>query len=409
MSRQRRRTPTTSTHTGTGDSARRPRVLIIAGAYLPGSKAGGPIQSLAAIAHHLGTEIDLFIACWDRDFGDSAPYPDIPIAEWTVTGHARVLYLHPSDFKLKRYRTLLAEIRPDILYLNELYSIRQSVLPATLTRFIRYPPRVIVAPRGCLNPEALKIKRMKKLAYLRTLRAIGLARQIEWHATSNLEASAIRKHMGPVSVVHAPDISIPSPHPLAPPLSKYKSKMRLLFLARISPMKNLPYLLNRIANVRGEISLTIAGPLEDIQHWNLCKTLIARLPKTVQVVNTGLVSREQASALFAAHHFFVLPTLGESYCHSIVESLDSGCPVLISDRTPWSRIPDMSAGWVMPLEDEHAWEKQLQVCCDMDDNDYQPLRSHAKAAHNALIEMDNIKNAYRAMFSLPHSDSRHIR
>jgi hypothetical protein len=40
----------------------------------------------------------------------------------------------------------------------------------------------------------------------------------------------------------------------------------------------------------------------------------------------------------AEYDLFLFPTLGENYGHVISEALASGCPVVISDQTPWRNL-----------------------------------------------------------------------
>ena len=48
-----------------------------------------------------------------------------------------------------------------------------------------------------------------------------------------------------------------------------------------------------------------------------------------------------------ASHLFALLTLGENFGHAIGEALRAGCPVLISDQTPWTDVVATGAGVVL--------------------------------------------------------------
>ena len=47
---------------------------------------------------------------------------------------------------------------------------------------------------------------------------------------------------------------------------------------------------------------------------------------------------------------FISTSLNENYGHSIVEALSQGCPVLISDKTPWKQLEKFNAGADLPLK-----------------------------------------------------------
>ena len=53
------------------------KILILAGRYLPGYKDGGPLRTLINLTDALGDEYEFYIACFDRDQGETQPYTDI--------------------------------------------------------------------------------------------------------------------------------------------------------------------------------------------------------------------------------------------------------------------------------------------------------------------------------------------
>lgn len=79
----------------------------------------------------------------------------------------------------------------------------------------------------------------------------------------------------------------------------------------------------------------------------------------------------------SAYDLFLLPTLGENYGHVIHEALLAGCPVLISNRTPWRNLEALGIGWDLPLEDPEQFRTVLQYCLDMDSATYRPLSQRA--------------------------------
>ena len=64
----------------------------------------------------------------------------------------------------------------------------------------------------------------------------------------------------------------------------------------------------------------------------------------------GIVKHERVGEVFAEHDLFLLPSLGENYSHVTCEALSAGCPVLISDRTPWRNLQQKGVGWDVPLK-----------------------------------------------------------
>jgi glycosyltransferase involved in cell wall biosynthesis len=96
-------------------------------------------------------------------------------------------------------------------------------------------------------------------------------------------------------------------------------------------------------------------------------------------------------------HFFYLPTRGENYGHAIVEALQYGRPVIISDRTPWRFGPDDAAGFSLPL-DMTSFGDALIRCLDMDHDAY-TIACKAAELHGKKIVCDpEVLSASRHIF-----------
>ena len=125
---------------------------------------------------------------------------------------------------------------------------------------------------------------------------------------------------------------------------KRTGQLRPVFLSRISPMKNLLFALKVLQGVSGDVCFDIYGPVEDLAYWKQSEEIIETLPPTVKVRYMGMVNHEEVWDVFAQHDLLFLPTFGENFCHVIREALSAGCPVLISDQTPWRSFAGMWCG-----------------------------------------------------------------
>jgi glycosyltransferase involved in cell wall biosynthesis len=229
-----------------------------------------------------------------------------------------------------------------------------------------------------------------------------------WQASTQMEAAFITAQLGTVPIVVASDLPMPAPESEVQPVHKESGRLRLLFLSRITPKKNLTYLLDRIAGLHGHVQLTIAGPIADHAYWEDCERRIAALPTNVRASYIGTVEHDDVPSLLAAHHVFALPTLGENFGHVIMEALDSGLGVLVSDQTPWRGLEKLGAGWDLPLDEPLVWEAALQTCCDMDDVSFQEMSRAARSARSTFIDLDAIKRDNLALFGadLPPGNRR---
>ena len=72
----------------------------------------------------------------------------------------------------------------------------------------------------------------------------------------------------------------------------------------------------------------------------------------------------------AKNHLFFLPTLGENFGHIILEAFCAGCPVLISDQTPWRDLEEKGVGWNLPLDQPELFREVLQRFAGMENAEY---------------------------------------
>jgi glycosyltransferase involved in cell wall biosynthesis len=355
---------------------KRARILVFVPYYLPGYKAGGPIRTLANITEHLGDDFVFCILTTDRDLGDQNPYPDIAYDKWHQVGKAKIKYLSPLQQSITSLCGLLREEDYDLIYLNSFFSTySRKVLLLRRLGLIPYKP-VILAPRGEFSAGALEIKAFKKYIYLKMMKFIHLTHGIMWQASSQHEKDDILKAFhGTVdsqSVFVAPNLpaSLPSVPRSMEKATKQSGKARIVFLSRIARKKNLLFALRCLHHVIGDVKFDIYGPIEDKSYWYECQSVIESLPDRVQVSYQGAVAPEKVDAIFRRYHLFLFPTLGENFGHVILESLRAGCPVLISDQTPWGGLTERNAGWEVQLSDIEKFHRILNELILMDESQF---------------------------------------
>lgn len=344
-------------------------ILTFTEYYLPGYKGGGPLRTLSNVVDRLGDEFGFEILTRDRDLGDSEPYSGVVPVIRRQVGKAGVFYLAPGSLSFRELRAMIRSVEHDALYLNSFFSPAFTIKPLILWR-LGLVPRVplILAPRGEFSPGALALKGLKKRVYLLLSRSLRLYAGITWQASSEYEAEDIRRWFGNrIAVVVAPDLPAPIYRSEEQPRRHKKSagSLKVLFLSRVSRMKNLDAALEMLKGLEGDVRFDIYGPLEDEDYWARCCKIIDTLPENIQVRYRGMVSYEQVAGVMAEHDLFLFPTLGENFGHVILEALLAGCPVLISDQTPWRGLRERGGGWDLPLDRPERFREVLQRCVEM--------------------------------------------
>ena len=215
---------------------------------------------------------------------------------------------------------------------------------------------ILISPEGEVSSGALQIKFLRKRIYLSLAKIFMLYRKIYWKVSSSFEKEdlinciALRDNKMVFTMPDIPSIYNP-PDENQRLLSREKKigKLKTVFLSRIARKKNLAGALALLRDIQGDIQFDIYGPIEDINYWNECQSIIRDLPSNIKIEYHGEIEHDKVSSIFEKYHLFFFPTLSENYGHVIIESLVSGCPVLISDQTYWRDLEKKGIGWDVSL------------------------------------------------------------
>jgi glycosyltransferase involved in cell wall biosynthesis len=349
------------------------KILVFVDWYLPGYKAGGQIRSVAAMAGHLREEYDFYIVTGDRDLHADAPYVGVQLDSWIKLKDGSHVYYISKEKRTKQHlKKIIFEAQADILYLNSMFSYFYTFLPLTIRKKFLPGRKVILAPRGMLGKGALKIKALKKKSYLLTTKMMGLYRGITFHASSTSEEKEIQQQFGKRAKVHVA-IDLVEPRQLTNvERIKNTGNIKMFFLSRISPKKNLLGTLKLLSTLPAgnSIEFDIYGPIEEEIYWKECNTVIQTMPSHVKVNYKGILENSAVIDIMSRYHLSILLTFNENYGHSIVESMAAGCPVLISDQTIWKNLKEKNAGWDIALSKENEIRNAINDACNWSQEEF---------------------------------------
>ena len=372
------------------DSSKKPRILVICNYYLPGYKRGGGLRTLVNMVERFHDRFDFLVVTRDND-GDNITYENIQVNQWNDIQKAKVYYLSKDNVNISKLRELIKDIQPDAVYLNSVFSTL-TVFYLTLRKLRLIPPvKTILAPEGELSDGALKLKLYKKKPFVAFVKSVGLYNDLIWKTTADLEKQETERFKGRGGKIFiAPNL------PSRELLSNYRQDLKpekkpgaakMIFLSRFMKKKNFKWLVDNLIDFEGNLVIDIYGPLEDEPYWKKTETAIAKLPPNVKVEYRGLLEYEKVMEKLFEYHFFVLPTVGENFGHVFVEALAAGCPLLISDRTPWLDLEAKIIGWDLPLESPERWIEVLNYCIKLDQLNYSKISESArKFAEHWLLD-----------------------
>lgn len=335
-------------------------ILALTDYYYPAQRAGGVPHALKTMMTWLKDDYHFRVITHNFDVGDTHPMSAITHGTWSTVADVPVRYLS-SEESLAR---IIRQTPHDMLYLNSLFGMfAVQLIIGRLTRRIPHT-RLMIAPHGELYAGALAQKRLKKRIFLMLMKALGAYKHILWHATTDEEADQIIKHIGAKrdSIRIAPVLPAPISH-LPKPTPKQSGELKIIFLSRITPKKNLDGALKLLAKINHPVQFDIYGTLEDSVYWEQCELLMRELPSHIQARYCGAVTEGQVE-LFSQYHLFLFPTHGENFGYVIQEALLGGCLPLISTETPWRGLSDKQVGWDVSSEADYLRAIEQAVMMD---------------------------------------------
>lgn len=367
---------------------KRKKILLFSGCYLPGFKGGGPIRSIANMVDTLGDQQDFSIITSDRDIGETAPYSSIVSKKWNKIGKANVIYVSRGLDGVKDISRILKTEKFDAISLNSFFSFQFSIIPLIICNFFLKNTPIIIGPRGEFSKGALSIKSTKKRIFLLAANALGLYRDVVWHASSQFEASDIRRVIGKKAKVRVA-INISKPVDDIDLFRRSENApLKVIFISRISPMKNLIGAIDMARNIGKSVIFDVYGPIEDELYWKQCCISAEKLPNNVIFNYKTALHPTKVTETLVNYDLFFLPTFGENFGHVIAEALSAGLPVLISDRTPWRNLKENSIGWDIPLDQPEKFIECIEECCQKSPEEYENWRKSIRA-----WAVENIGNA----------------
>jgi glycosyltransferase involved in cell wall biosynthesis len=376
-------------------------ILILVDHFYPAYKGGGPIQSITNLIAALERDYRIYVITSAYDLASKTIMEGVVPNEWgkvILPQSNKTILVWYSEKHSPGYNTLkklLAEVNPDKIYLNGIFSYNLFMLPLVVIKNIRSGHKVVICPRGMLQKGALADKALKKYLYLKALKFSGLVSKVMWHATNKEEeADVLKQFDNNAQVIIA--VNIPKmPAGTINPIKKVPGSLKLVYLSLITEKKNLLFLLELIKNT-DNISLDIMGPVKDTLYWNQCYKLINELPDKFNY--SGTITPLKVQDKFSEYHASILLTKGENFGHALYESLSAGRPVITSNFTPWNNLEEKKAGWNLNINNFSECIAQLNKIKDIDQLKYASFCTGAyqiaKEYYSQSIDLSNYKKIF---------------
>lgn len=366
--------------------------------FLPGFKAGGPIQSIATLTHNLLPHFNFKIITTDRDFKSNQPYLNVKKNEWTKFEGREVFYVSPENLNSTFILQLIQSTPHDVIYLNSLFSKIFTIQPLRWRKQRKITSKIILAPRGMLRPGALAVKSLKKQLFLMYAKISGLFNDIVWQSTSTEETQEIKNKIS--SHLNIFEISnFPKTSERITPIKKESGSLNICFVGRILDVKNLMFACEVLHSITNIIKFHVFGPIEDAEYWNRCQEYVKSLPNTIEFNYKGELTQEEIGKTIQYYHALFLPTRTENFGHVIVETLQNSRPVIISDQTPWKQLTQHKAGFDLPLDKPSDFVNAINILSEMNQDEYDKWCDAARTYIQARLNIEAIKSKYINLFN----------
>lgn len=378
------------------------KILVFLGGYLPGQKYGGPVTSIYNFTEQFGDEYQIKIVCCDHDFGETERYAGIQPG-WNRVGKAEVFYLSDAACRRGTFRSILMAEKPDLIYASGIMHFRFNAPVILEANRLQIP--VLLAPRGDLCQNALRIKAWKKRPFLCVMKTIGFFSNCYFQATMQEEADNLVKYLGidPKRIWCLPNLPSAPVH-----RKKYRKDtdvLKIVFVSRIQSKKNLLTAIQVVNQMREKAIFDIYGPIENQEYWKECQEAIRNAPEQVKITYRGALCPQEAKEIYAHYDCFLFPTFSENYGHVIAEALLHDCPILISKgTTPWDDVEENGAGYAVSLQEPGGFARRLDEMAAMDNESYGRVVDAVRKYVAQKVKLDDLKARYENMLRLSGLD-----
>ena len=264
----------------------------------------------------------------------------------------------------KKYIELISFLRArqGPIFLHCLFEYR-LVLPSFVIALLLGRREIYHLPHGMLLDVVFEKHKLRKMAICLLLE-FCLSKYLIHLASSELEKRDILEKIGHNQTV----VVIPQPVEVnfksVPSSFRGRtpgSPLRICSVGRVTKQKNYIFVLETLKQIEFETVWNIYGDIEDLAYFKSCMELVYHLPSQIKCNFRGSLDRNNLMDEVAHNDLLFSPTLGENHGHAILEAMGMGCPVLISNRCPWTDVNAHGAGWSYDLNDRQLFIEALRT------------------------------------------------
>lgn len=329
-------------------------ITIVAPYYTPAVKAGGPVKSIHGLTQILSANA---LACKvitrnhdiDGSLLDAQAYEPHATYITKPTSSQFALWFKDSN----------------IVWINSLYSIPFGLKPILALRKSK-GKAVIISPRGQLLGGSVNLRKRVYLVVFKLILKL-LKHKIVVHYTNlpEQQRSVSTFSNYPAITMNNPIRGIQK--------SRIGGRSNGEFIigifGRVSPIKNIEFVIQVLAKLPKGVSLQIHGSLEDTEYKNRLDNLASELLISDRISFCGNYNKDTFVAKADGVDVVAIPSLSENFCHVFFEAIEAGKLVVASNGLPWEAANTLVPQTVLPLE-VTTWEQRICNIIELTNDQY---------------------------------------
>lgn len=302
------------------------------------------------------------MCAWPNDISGKS------LRSFSVLGPRKIGY----SFSMERWAR---DHPPDVIHQHMLW-MGQSRIASTIRKNKKNLISVIAA-HGSLDSWALKQSPIKKALALKLYESKNLEQADCFHATSDSEVQDyLRLGMKtPIALIEngISDLNLNAcadPDAFRERFSIVKSDRILMYISRITPKKNIPFLIDVLSECkafrREEWRLVIVGDW-DSSYAQKIKNYINDSQISDRVIMVDPLWGRAKDEALAAADCIVLPSLSEGNPMILLESLAVAVPIIVCAEETCPPLKEADCGWTIGVVSSVASEKLEIILSEPDE------------------------------------------
>jgi glycosyltransferase involved in cell wall biosynthesis len=223
--------------------------------------------------------------------------------------------------------------------------------------------KAILTVHGCLNPYTFKGKFIKRALFTYSFQKRCLKKLKVIHVFHQKEKEYVEAYLGkPHANIKIIPNGIKLKNNILDNLARFESK-EVLFLSRLDPIKGLDLLLPAFKLVLEKVpnaKLNIAGP--DFGMLAFVENFIIKNNLAKSIKYLGVLTGSEKEKVQTQANIFALPSYSEGFSIAVLEALNEGIPVVVSQETGLSDdILTYKAGNVVAYNEKSIADSIIQL------------------------------------------------